>query len=105
MKHGFFAVLLLAIFVLGAAAGEPSHRRTTPLTISVFSGLPADLTFPELVRRVGEPDDDIGSGVYIYRYHLADGSLVIVGTADRQKISGITHVVGSERTVLWHRPK
>jgi hypothetical protein len=98
------APVCVAVFLasIAVAAGGDGHQK--PLTIEAFAKLPDDLTFPQLVHRVGEPDDDIGSGLFIYRYHLADGSFVVVSTGDRQRIGTITHIVGAEGTQLWpHR--
>lgn len=77
----------------------PSTGRT--LTIASFSNLPDQLTFAGLVLKVGEPDEDIGSGVYLYLYHLADGSTVIVRCLDSQKINTITHRVKHKNTQIW----
>lgn len=103
MKH-----LLLASFFLmlvSALAGEPTNSDKRPLTIASFSALPDQLTFPDLVLRVGPPDEDVGSGVYLYVYHLADGSDVIVGSNDGKTIRGITHRVKHKSTQLWPRLK
>lgn len=70
-------------------------------TLASFSALPKVISFPELVRRVGEPDEDIGSGVYIFIYHLADGSKVSVYTVDGKNIGDISHIVGTVSTRLY----
>lgn len=85
---------------------HPAPSADTPgPTLAAFSALPHDITFPELVRRVGESHDDIGSGVHIYRYLLPDGSTVLVGTPDRQRIIYVTHVSGAVRTPLFPKAK
>ena len=87
-----------------AFATEPAPPAKSPrVTLAAFSGLPEGLSFPELIRQVGEPHEDIGSGLHIYRYPLADGSFVLVGTPDRQRILYITHLSGAARTQLFPR--
>jgi len=87
-----------------SCATEPAPPAKTPrVKLAAFSGLPEGLSFPELIRQVGEPHEDIGSGIHLYRYPLADGSFVLVGTPDRQRILYITHLSGAARTQLFPR--
>jgi hypothetical protein len=37
------------------------------------------MSYQALVNKFGEPDEDIGSGIHIYVYHLTDGSAVYIG--------------------------
>lgn len=103
MKHLLFASFFL--MMLSAHAGELANSDKKPLTIASFSDLPDQLTFPDLVLRVGQPDEDVGSGVYLYVYHLGDGSNVIVASMDGKTISSISHRVKHKSTQLWPRLK
>lgn len=112
MKTKALQSLLLAgllSFAPCASAAQSSHTdaprsaagRAPHASLAIFSALPADITYPQLIRRAGSPDDDIGSGIYVFRYHLADGSIVFVGTPDRKRLLYVTHVAGTVRTQLW----
>ena len=76
-------------------------------TLADFTDLPKDLTFDELVRHAGWPDKDVGSGVFIWVWHLADGSTVSASSGDShgKRIDDITHIVGKQRTKLYPVPK
>ncbi|HKI00080.1 MAG TPA: hypothetical protein VJ999_13315 [Candidatus Sulfotelmatobacter sp.] len=43
-------------------------------------------TMVDVVRRCGLPDEDVGSGVYVFVYHLKDGSIISVSTPDLKRI-------------------
>ena len=106
------AILLGAVLTLTQCslvnAQAPSQ---TPLgfnsslkpTLAAFTNLPKDLTFDELVRRAGQPDKEVGSGVFIWVYQLADGSTVSASSGDAKgkRIDAVTHVVGDQRTSLY----
>jgi hypothetical protein len=68
------------------AAGAPSSR-----TVESFRFIDAATTLHDVTARVGAPDRDIGSGIYIYAYRLADGSDVLVGSADNSHILYVRH--------------
>jgi len=65
---------------------EPS--KTLPLesvdyskrTLEHFNQITQDMSNAELRDLVGIPDDEVGSGIYIFTYTLNDKSQVIVGT-------------------------
>lgn len=43
-----------------------------------------------VVQKCGRPDEEVGSGVYIFIYHLSDGSTVGVNTPDLNRIDYLT---------------
>jgi hypothetical protein len=47
-----------------------------------FRALKRTMSMSEVVRQCGEPDELGGSGINIFIYHLDDGSLVAIGSAD-----------------------
>jgi hypothetical protein len=57
-----------------------------PRTIKMFRRIKRQMSMKQIIRLCGEPDKDIGSGIHIYVYKLADGSVVQVGTPDDKKI-------------------
>lgn len=101
------AVLMLALYPMARTQTfSPIPQATAPPTkptLAAFTGLPKDLTFDELVRRTGRPDEEVGSGVFIWLYHLADGSTVFANSNDAhgKRIDGVTHVVGDQNTKLY----
>ena len=101
-KTAALSVILCSSLVV-ASCSSAFHETPHP-TLAAFSGLPRDITFPDLVRKVGESHDDTGSGIHIYRYHLPDGTTVLVGT-DRQRIFYVTHLSGAARTRLFPNSK
>ncbi len=45
--------------------------------------LTADMSYADLVKIFGEPDEDIGSGIHIYVYKLSDSTSIIIGYTDK----------------------
>jgi hypothetical protein len=56
-----------------STASPTSNRQLTD-----FNFLEYGLSYDEIVKRVGKEDRDIGSGLYLLEYALADGSNVIL---------------------------
>ena len=54
--------------------------------LAQFRLLTKDSTVAEVKRQVGEPDGDLGSGIYMYFWKLDDGTRVIVGTPDNSRV-------------------
>jgi len=62
-----------------------------------FKALRKGMSYEEMITIVGEPNQDIGSGIHVYLYKLPDGTEVIVGVGEglmyvKQKISNDTYV-------------
>jgi hypothetical protein len=74
------------------------RKPNTPPTariIGPFRSLTATMTIADVVLRCGVPDEDIGSGISIFLYHLQDGSTVSIGAVNQSPITGVTIVDGS----------
>lgn len=57
---------------------------------------------PEIVKSFGPPDKEVGSGIYILKYHLGDGSSVLIGTSDMKVVRYIFHLkVDGTREILF----
>lgn len=95
----FRFLILIPILLTGC---NLSHRAdtstvTTPVvehssrTLDSFRFIGADTTLNDVTARLGEPDRDIGSGIYIYEYRLSDRSYVLIGSADRLHILYVRH--------------
>lgn len=46
----------------------------------------------DVVRKCGIPDEHQGSGIYIFVYHLNDGSKISIGTPDLKKLYDVKHI-------------
>jgi hypothetical protein len=69
--------MLLVLALSGCAGNQPTPTATpqgSSRTLADFSFLQLGMSYNEVVARVGEPDRDIGSGMYVYVYTLSDGS-------------------------------
>ena len=54
---------------------------------------------PEVTAKLGKPDRDVGSGLYVYAYRLNDGTDLLIGSSDGIGILYVRH--GAE--VLFQR--
>jgi hypothetical protein len=64
------AIMFLTIITACSDTGLPKHD------ISDFSFLKKGMSYQQIVDKVGEPDEEVGSGAYIYIYYLSDGRSV-----------------------------
>ena len=111
MKPLVFSLLILA---LGGCARPsqpvPSHWAapvTTPGTHSLdeFRFDWPRTTVQDVEAKVGKPDRDVGSGIYILEYRLRDGSSVLVGSSDNSRILYVDHWFSSnKRERIYARP-
>ena len=92
-------LILIPLMLTGCAH---SHRSDAPAstvsvgvpssqTVESFRFIGAATTVQDLTGRLGTADRDIGSGIYVYAYRLADGSEVLVGSADGSHILYVRH--------------
>jgi hypothetical protein len=47
------------------------------------SNLKKDMDYKTIVKTFGQPDNDIGSGIYIYIYKLSDSTTMIIGCTNK----------------------
>ena len=85
--------------------GSQITHTSKTCTIKAFRSIKRRTSMKEVIRLCDEPDKDIGSGIHIYLYKLADGSLVQVGTPDDKQIMYVMHVAanGKKRYLLKSR--
>jgi len=57
-----------------------------------FASFSTTSSMMDVVRKCGIPDEHQGSGIYIFLYDMADGSIVVVGTADLKKLMYINQI-------------
>ncbi len=77
-------------------ADAPSTSRE----VSCFVGFHEHTTMIDVVRKCGIPDEHQGSGIYIFVYDMADGSIVVVGTGDLQRLNYVDHIEKHKSTHL-----
>ncbi|MBY0552759.1 MAG: hypothetical protein K2W95_36080 [Candidatus Obscuribacterales bacterium] len=70
---------------IGSSIQKPPRRDFT-LRKSTFTAIPKGANYLDVVDWVGESPNDIGSGIYIKLYKLADGGQALVGTSDLKKV-------------------
>lgn len=75
----------------GGKGVNKSSTFTSPTTrtIEPFQKIKKGMSADELFRLCGKPDGDIGSGNFVYVYHLADESDILVSLSDR--VLQVTH--------------
>jgi len=72
-------ILFVITFVMSCSDDSTINRDT----FAYFEkNLKADMKYSDLKLIFGVPDEDIGSGIHIYVYHLEDGTQIIIGYTD-----------------------
>lgn len=97
-KIVFLAVVIAVVLGSSTYVSHVILRATEKQeALDKFKTLRKGMSYEEIISIVGEPDQDIGSGLHVYLYNLADGTEVIVGVGDglmyvKQRISNDTYV-------------
>jgi hypothetical protein len=60
-------------------------------SIESFRFIRPETTMQQVTAKVGAPDRDVGSGLYVYAYRLSDGTNVLIGSADGLHILYVRH--------------
>jgi hypothetical protein len=63
-----------------------------------FRGLTPRMSIYAVVEKCGRPDEEVGSGIYIFAYHLQDGSTVAIGTPYLSRIDHVAYSDASGKT-------
>ena len=97
MKFRFF--IFIPVLLVGCTA--PRHPDApTPIappaaqvsrSIGSFRFIGPETTMQQVITKLGTPDRDIGSGLYVYAYRLSDGTDVLIGSADGSHILYVRH--------------
>ena len=64
-------------------------------TVDCFRALTKEISIYTVVQKCGPPDEELGSGIYIFVWHLPDGSSVNIGTP---YLRGIGEIRYTDRT-------
>jgi hypothetical protein len=78
-------VVLGCAFCLLSCRSQNVQRR---LTLSHFDFLEVGMSLEEITARVGKPDRDVGSGIFLVQYDLADGRTVQLTFINPHKLIG-----------------
>jgi hypothetical protein len=73
--------------------------------VDCFRSLTHETSINMAVEKCGRPDEEVGSGLYIFVYHLRDGSTVAIGTPYLDRIFDITYTKPSGKSVDLLPPK
>jgi hypothetical protein len=65
---------------------RPLKIPPTARTIAPFRRIVKGMSMKQVIEIAGLPDRDIGSGIYIYIYNLADGSQIQIGCGHPREI-------------------
>ncbi len=86
---------------------KPPNAPKTARQVTCFRSIKAAFTMTDVVRRCGIPDEHHGSGIFIFLYHMDDGSIVTIGTSDLNRpIMNARHVKsGRSVSLLRKAPK
>jgi len=78
-------IYLLAFFLVVFTSCKKDKDLTEQgITYSDFkNNLKLDMNYNSIVAKFGEPTKDIGSGIHIYVYQLADSTEVWIGYTDK----------------------
>jgi hypothetical protein len=75
----------------GEAALAQAPRTDFRRTLESFRALKKAVAYSDVVAWVGFADKDVGSGIHVLVYGLADGSQVLLGFADFQSLMYVKH--------------
>jgi len=68
-------------------------------SVECFRGFSDSTSVNAVVQKCGRPDEELGSGVFIFVWHLADGSTVSVDTPYLSRIDYFQYTDGSGKSV------
>jgi hypothetical protein len=63
-----------------------ADKMQSKLTRKFLEDLPKGATVDDIIKKAGQPHGDIGSGIHILTFPLADGTWALVGTPDMKAI-------------------
>jgi len=73
--------------------------------INCFRSLTAKMSVNDVVEKCGRPDAELGSGLYIFVWHMPDGSSVSIGTPHLERIGPVRLTDASGKTTVLPRKK
>ena len=67
------------------------HAPEKAKTAECFRSLTPETSMYTVVQKCGRPDEERGSGLYVFVYHLQDGSSVLISTPYLTRIGYVTY--------------
>jgi hypothetical protein len=78
-------LITIGIFLIGilvcqrsVAVSENKYKKITHENIDLFKTIEKDDDIEAIYQKVGLPDKDLGSGVYILEYNIGSGGIVTI---------------------------
>jgi hypothetical protein len=81
MKKLVLSIILLTMISISCSKKQDAVKRDTYEYFKTH--LTASMDYTDIKLVFGEPDDDIGSGIHIYVYILADATEIWIGYTDK----------------------
>ena len=63
------------------------------------------MSMNEVVQKCGRPDEEVGSGLYVFAYRLSDGSMVAISTSSLTRIDYVNYTDKSGKSSSLLRRK
>jgi hypothetical protein len=73
--------------------------------INCFRLLTGEVSVNDVVKKCGRPDQELGSGLYIFVWHMPDGSYVSIGTPYLERIGPVRLTDASGKATILPRKK
>lgn len=73
--------------------------------INCFRSLTVKMSVNDVVQKCGRPDEELGSGLYIFVWRMPDGSSVSIGTPYLERIGPVRLTDASGKTTILPRKK
>ncbi len=94
MKNIFGILLLFAIAFPASAVNSQDvafPSREVEKVMPLLSQFKEESPYDYIESILGQPDEDIGSGMYVLEFKLEDGTRITVGTPDKEEVWYIYH--------------
>ena len=69
-------------------------------SVDCFRTLTAHMSVYSVVQKCGRPDEELGSGIYIFVWHMTDGSSIAMGTPSLDKIYDVKYIASVGKELL-----
>jgi hypothetical protein len=63
--------------------------------IDCFRALTPEMSMDSVIQKCGRPDEEVGSGIYIFVWHMPDGSTIAIGTPYLKRIYDVIYTAPS----------
>jgi hypothetical protein len=73
-------IFILAIGLFGCVIPNPHGHK--PVDAKVLSTITNDMTYSEIISKLGKPEEDVGSGLYVFRWSSTDGRKYYISMSD-----------------------